>query len=110
MSLVTFRLLSKLTWLAAFDTLNSRGHECLQVFVASSLLPKATVERNGMEEEAIEDDSSGMAEDQSGTTNQIMPLNCHASGVSLTFLPAISRSHAQVDNSHAQVDNSHALL
>ena len=30
-----------------------------------------------------------------------MPLNCHASGVSLTFLPAISRSHTQVYNSHA---------
>ena len=30
-----------------------------------------------------------------------IPLNCHASGVSVTFLPAISRSHAQVNNSHA---------
>ena len=31
----------------------------------------------------------------------IIPLNCHASGVSLTFLPAISRSHAQATKSHA---------
>ena len=36
----------------------------------------------------------------SGDTDSI-PLNCHASGVSLTFLPAISHCHAQLDNSHA---------
>ena len=43
--------------------------------------------------------SSAIIRRQGGHT--YIPLNCHTSGVSLTFLPAISRSHTQVDNSHA---------